>query len=112
MANASYPTSTALIKMALLFQYLRVYEKGSKTRIATIATIVVVALWGVAYSILSWVPTVPVNAYWDLTMPATRYAYGSIYVEPFVAVYSSHAASNMVLDSKWSNRAAFLNLSH
>lgn len=32
-------------------------------------------------------------------MPATRYAYGSIEVEPFVATYESHAAINMILDA-------------
>lgn len=79
-------------------------------RIAVICTIVVVALWGVTYGILAWIPTVPVKAYWNLTMPATRFAYGSLYVEPFVAVYSSHAATNMVLDSKCLNIPSFLKL--
>lgn len=67
---------------------------------AVMVTIVIVALWCIAYSILGWIPTVPVYAYWNLTMPATRYAYGSLYVEPFVLTYTSMTASNMVLDSK------------
>lgn len=100
VANASYPSSAGLIKLALLFQYLRVYEKGTPLRIAVVITTVIVALWCLAYSILSWIPTVPVSAYWNLTMPAVRYAYGSLYVEPFVLTYTSMTASNMVLDSK------------
>lgn len=102
MANASYPSSAGLIKLALLFQYLRVYERGTVLRWIVIFTTVIVGLWCLAYSILGWIPCVPVYAYWNLTLPAVRYAYGSLYVGPFVATYTSMTASNMVLDSKLS----------
>lgn len=65
----------------------------------TILLIVITALWGMAYGILAWFPTSPVSAYWDLTAPAARYAYGSLEVEGFVATYESHAAVNMMLDA-------------
>lgn len=65
---------------------------------ATIVTIVVVTLWCLAYSILAWMPTIPVQAYWNLEMPATRYAFGALYVEPFVEVYMNLTGTNMVLD--------------
>lgn len=110
VANASYPSSAGLIKLALLFQYLRVYEKGTPLRMAVIITIVIVALWSLAYSILGWIPTVPVYAYWNLGMPAARYAYGSLYVEPFVLTYTSMTASNMVLDSKCLSLAVLIAL--
>lgn len=55
-------------------------------------------LCGLAFGFLAWFPTMPVNAYWDLTKPATRYAYGSLDVEVFVATYETHAAMNMFLD--------------
>lgn len=61
--------------------------------------IVFTALWGVAYGILAWVPTVPIDGYWNLTKPAARYAYGSLEVEAFVATYETHAAINMLLDA-------------
>lgn len=67
---------------------------------AVIATIVFVSLWGLAYGLLGWIPCVPVSAYWNLTKPAVRFAYGSLYVEPFVVTYTSMTASNMVLDSE------------
>lgn len=99
IANATYPGSTAFIKLALLFQYLRIYDKGSKFYIATLAIIVFTGLWGLAYSIIGWVPTVPVAGFWKLDMPATRYGYGSLWVESFVGTYESHAAINMLLDA-------------
>ncbi|KAG6367812.1 hypothetical protein INS49_002007 [Diaporthe citri] len=99
IANATYPGSTAFIKLALLFQYLRIYDKGSKFYIATIATIVFTSLWGLSYSIIGWVPTVPVAGFWNLEMPATRYGYGSLGVQAFVGTYESHAAINMLLDA-------------
>lgn len=54
--------------------------------------------WCIAYGILGWVPTIPVQAYWNLTLPATRYAFGSLEVEAFVATYTSLTATNMILD--------------
>lgn len=98
VANASFPTSTGLIKLALLFQYLRVYDKKSQFRKAAIASVVLVTAWCLVYSVLTWVPTVPVSAYWNLSVPASRYAFGSIYADPFVAAYTSLIASNMILD--------------
>lgn len=59
----------------------------------------ITGLWGLAYGILAWFPTSPVDAYWDLTKPAARYAYGTEYVDVFVATYESHAAINMLLDA-------------
>ncbi|KAG8167610.1 hypothetical protein KVR01_003299 [Diaporthe batatas] len=99
IANATYPGSTGFIKLALLFQYLRIYEKGSKFFVATLATIVFTILWGLAYSIIGWVPAVPVSGFWKMEIPATRYGYGSLDVKSFVGTYESHAAINMLLDA-------------
>lgn len=101
IANGAYPMSTALIKLALLFQYLRLLGRGSTARVVTIITIVVVSMWGFAFAFLAWVPCVPVRAYWNLFIPdseATRYGYGSHDQAVFVATYLTNAATNMVLD--------------
>ena len=47
---------------------------------------------------MGWVPTIPVRAYWNLSIPATRYAFGSLEVDEFVATYTSLTATNMILD--------------
>lgn len=80
----------ALVKLSLLFQYLRLLDenpdtKQPKTRIAIIFLIVVTSIWGVVYSILAWVPCIPVEGHWHFDESATRYGYGSDEVSTFVA---------------------------
>jgi uncharacterized membrane protein len=45
--GATYPTSTALIKISLLLQYLRIFERGTKIYRFTCFMLVVMAIWGV-----------------------------------------------------------------
>lgn len=80
----------ALVKLSLLFQYLRLLNenpdtKQPKTRIAIVFLIVATSIWGVVYSILAWVPCIPVEAHWHFDENATRYGYGSDEVSTFVA---------------------------
>ncbi|KAK4153771.1 integral membrane protein, partial [Chaetomidium leptoderma] len=101
--NGSYAMSTALIKISLLLQYIRLYHRGTLLYNICRALVVFVALWGVAYSIIAWVPCVPVSDYWTVIyeqdISGLRcYGYGSQYVAAFTATYESHAAVNMVLD--------------
>ncbi|TQN64425.1 hypothetical protein CSHISOI_10995, partial [Colletotrichum shisoi] len=98
VANASYVLSTAFIKISLLFQYLRIFDQPSFSRRLCIFTIVFTSLWSLAYSFLGWVPCLPVRAYWDWSVPATRWAYGSLTPEIFSATYESHSAINVALD--------------
>ncbi|KAJ4423143.1 hypothetical protein N0V82_002137 [Gnomoniopsis sp. IMI 355080] len=99
VANASYPCSAAFIKLALLFQYLRIFPRGAKLWIVSLGLIIFTSLWGLVYGVLAWFPTSPVEAYWHLDQPAARYAYGSVDVEMFVTTYETHAALNMLLDA-------------
>lgn len=101
IACGTYPMCSTFIKLALLFQYLRVFHKGSRLRVVTVITIVVVCLWGFAFTFMSWVPCVPIRANWDWTIPdtqVTRWGFGSHDVDTFVATYLTHAATNVVLD--------------
>lgn len=78
---------------------MRIFERGSKLWIISLALVVFTGIWGLAFGILAWFPTSPVDAYWDLTKPAARYAYGTLDADTFVATYESHAAVNMLLDA-------------
>ncbi|OTA92211.1 hypothetical protein M434DRAFT_61763, partial [Hypoxylon sp. CO27-5] len=98
VGNAAYVSSTALIKEALLLQYLRVFDRGIFVRRLLISLIVFTALWGVAYSFLAWAPCIPVQDFWNNGGP-TCYGYGSQHPGPFVATFESHAAINMALDT-------------
>ncbi|KAI1850926.1 hypothetical protein JX266_003591 [Neoarthrinium moseri] len=97
VANATYAMSTALVKLALLFQYLRIFTKGFLRHVC-IVTIVFTSLWGVAYSFMAWFPCFPIRGYWTWTIGATCYGYGSLIPSIFYGTYSSAAAINMVLD--------------
>lgn len=99
VANASYVTATALIKEALLLQYLRVFDQVIFMKRLLISLIIFTALWGIAYSFLAWVPCVPVQDMWNGRGGDNCYGYGSHYAKPFVATFESHAAINMVLDT-------------
>ncbi|KAI2470664.1 hypothetical protein F4781DRAFT_164982 [Annulohypoxylon bovei var. microspora] len=99
VGNATYVTATALIKEALLLQYLRVFERGIFVRRFLIFLIVFTALWGIAYSFLAWVPCIPVADFWDNGGGPTCFGYGSQYARPFIATFQSHAAINMALDT-------------
>ena len=100
MANASYCQSSAFIKISLLLQYMRVFERKSLSSRLCVCVAVFTGLWGLVYSILAWVPCVPVAAYWTRTPTSiqTCFAFGSL--DPFVfsGTYISHTAINLVLD--------------
>ncbi|KAI1453230.1 hypothetical protein F4805DRAFT_444380 [Annulohypoxylon moriforme] len=89
--------STTFIKISLLFQYLRVFQSGHMRTIC-IAMMVVIGLWGAGYSLMAWVPCIPVNGYWNLEMEAKCYGFGSRNANEFYKSYLSHTAVNTVLD--------------
>lgn len=100
VCNATYVTSTTLIKLALLFQFVRIFPRGTSTRILVEGLIVFTSLWGIAYAIMAWMPCIPVQAFWhpfDLDA-GLCYGFGANRPKPFVATFESHTAVNMILD--------------
>ncbi|GKT65714.1 hypothetical protein ColTof4_03519 [Colletotrichum tofieldiae] len=99
VCNGTLPISTTFIKVAILLQYLRTFERGTKSRTFTIIILVITAMWGTAYIFLAWVPCVPIAAYWDWSIPTKgRWGFGSQISEELIRTYESHATSNMILD--------------
>jgi hypothetical protein len=116
IANGTYNMSTMLIKLSLLFQYLRIFDAGA-TRTVCIGMIILTSIWGIAFSVMAWFPCFPIRAYWEWSLTgATCYAYGMVSVSfinttenvdgatgtkergPFVTTYESHSALNLILD--------------
>jgi hypothetical protein len=111
IGNASYISSTAFMKLALLFQFLRVFKNDDndpKTADLTGRTflrrtcqmlIVIVAVWGATFSFLAWVPCLPVTTYWDAVTnpshPGTCYGFG---ISTDRSSFIAHTAINMGLD--------------
>lgn len=105
--NACYNMSMAAIKISILFQYLRVLgslkESGSmEPRYLALAMKVLIgitAIWGVVFSILAWIPCIPISADWTFTdTTATRYGYGTDDKDTFATTFIIHGATNMALD--------------
>lgn len=60
ITNAAYHTTTAFIKVSLLFQYLRIFRNGIRRTIC-IMLFATICVWGMVYSFISWVPCFPVG---------------------------------------------------
>jgi hypothetical protein len=97
MTNASYCMSTSFIKLSLLFQYLRIFSSGP-LRLLCQGLIVFIALWGLSYTVIAWVPCWPVPRFWDIFVAGKCWGYGGANAEDFVATFESHSGMNMALD--------------
>lgn len=53
--NALYITNTAVIKLSLLLQYLRIFKAGTM-RWVCVSLFVLISLWGLTYSFMAWFP--------------------------------------------------------
>jgi hypothetical protein len=99
MDAATYNTSTALIKISLLFQYLRVFERGSiNYRIAQFL-LVLTSVWGCVFSFMAWFSCLPhPSAFWKLT---GKGCYGAASTNPVLVIkwIEAHAGCNVILDA-------------
>ncbi|KAF2004880.1 hypothetical protein P154DRAFT_21289 [Amniculicola lignicola CBS 123094] len=97
--NAIYITESALIKVSLLLQYLRIFNAGTMRWIC-LSLLVVISGWGLTFSFMAWFPCFPPKAYWDrLKYPdATCYGFGYKDANSFNIYFASHTATNMVFD--------------
>ncbi|KXJ88059.1 hypothetical protein Micbo1qcDRAFT_207808 [Microdochium bolleyi] len=96
--NGAYATSTAIIKIALLLQYLRIFKRGTGIYRFTILILILTALWGFVYSVIAWVPCQRPSKYWSLALDETCYGFASTDIPQLVATYESHTGINMALD--------------
>jgi len=97
ICNGSYQLSSMLVKLSLLLQYLRLYDKGFM-RYFTKVMFCIVLLWGMVFASLAWVPCNPINDYWTWGPERNCWGFGSDNVDHFVATYMTQAASNMFFD--------------
>jgi hypothetical protein len=97
VSNAAYHTTTALIKISLLLQYLKLFRKGLLRHI-TIILLVLVTLWGLGFSFLAWFPCIPVSGMWDRTRDSKCYGFGAAVLSEVRVVLFTFASTNMFLD--------------
>ncbi|KAF1362824.1 hypothetical protein EJ07DRAFT_105658 [Lizonia empirigonia] len=97
VTNAAYHTTTALVKISLLLQYLRLFRQGT-LRYICITLLATVALWGFAFSFLAWFPCLPVSGLWHRTASSKCYGFGYQTLDETKATLFSFAATNMFFD--------------
>ncbi|KAK8119132.1 uncharacterized protein PG998_003758 [Apiospora kogelbergensis] len=96
---ATYACSAAFIKLALLFQYRRVFPRESTMHKVVIYLIIFTSLWGTVYGLMSWIPCFPISDYWNTDAPDKHcYGFGAHHPKAFLATFESHTAVNMILD--------------
>ncbi len=95
VANASFIGAVTFIKLSLLFQYLRIYERGSPIHRFCVWLIVVISVWGIVFSFMAWVPCFPVHGYWDQTADSRCYGFGESMSR---LTFIVHTSLNMLFD--------------
>ncbi|KAH7303517.1 hypothetical protein B0I35DRAFT_383799 [Stachybotrys elegans] len=98
LTNSLLHTAAAFIKLSLLFQYLRVFSRGSLPYRLSIAGIVATSLWGLAFAILAFVPCSKVSDFWYSPSDARCWGYGSSEPRQFTGTFIAHAVLNTTLD--------------
>lgn len=99
IGNFAYPLAVTFIKIALLFQYLRIFNATSKEALLCKCLIVFITIWGVVFAICNWVPCVPLAAFWDFSIKDARcWGLGSHQIEEFMRYFVSQAITTSALD--------------
>ena len=82
-----------------MFQYLRIFEAGSKYSLLCKCLIVIIPIWGLAFALCRWIPCIPIAAYWDLSITDAKcWGFGSRQWDEFARFFVSQAISTCVLD--------------
>lgn len=99
ITNAAYHTTTALIKLSLLCQYLRIFQDGIRHKVC-IVLLIIITLWGGAFSFMSWFPCFPVDGFWNrMQTPAPKcYGFGYKSISGAKAIILAFAGTNMFFD--------------
>jgi hypothetical protein len=97
--NINLNLSAAFIKLSLLFQFLRIFDKGTRAYRASLVGIVAVTLWGLTFVILSLFPCTIVPDAWNIfATNAQCWGYASQNPDMFTATLVSHNLINTIFD--------------
>ncbi|KAF2267340.1 hypothetical protein CC78DRAFT_614279 [Lojkania enalia] len=97
--NVTYTSSTTFIKLAILFQYLRLFDmQGSTPRRTTIGMLIFISTWGTTFFFLAIFSCNPIEKNWKFDVPGKCVGWGSKIGEELFATFTAHSSSNMLLD--------------
>lgn len=91
--------SSTFIKLALLLQYLRVFD-GRGTRILCKVMLILTIMAGVGFGIITWFACLPTAAFWDMSLKptATCWGFGSLEWAEFRKALLSQVITTALLD--------------
>ncbi|KAK8129073.1 Satratoxin biosynthesis SC1 cluster protein 4 [Apiospora sp. TS-2023a] len=100
LMNGFFNLGSAFIKLSLLFQYLRIFPRGTWIWRATVAVACAVAVWGFTFSFLAFFPCSKGPNFNPLGADRGAYcwAYGSNDPDIFTMTFNAHTVMNMVFD--------------
>ncbi|KAF9697761.1 hypothetical protein EKO04_004531 [Ascochyta lentis] len=106
-SNVAYCASTTFIKLAILFQYKRVFAEATTStspprlsfaRKYIWSVIVITAVWGFSFFNLALFSCQPIAKNWNATLPGKCVGWGTKNPNHFFKMWVAHAATNMFLD--------------
>ncbi|KAF1359133.1 hypothetical protein EJ07DRAFT_120890 [Lizonia empirigonia] len=106
-SNSSYCASTTFIKLAILFQYMRLFAETTTSttsrqyrvaRRCVWSVVVISAMWGFSFFVLALFPCRPIAKNWNTTLDGKCVGWGTKIPDEFFAMWAAHAATNMFLD--------------
>jgi len=98
IGSLTYPLALTFIKLALLFQYLLIFDLGSRRRVFCKYLIGFVSFWGLFFTIPTWVPCVPVASMWDRTVNGTCWGFSSRNLGQMLGFYITQSVTTTLLD--------------
>ena len=105
--NVAYCASATFIKLAILFQYLRLFAESATStsssqyrvvRRIIFFLITLSSLWGLTFFLLSIFPCQPIYKNWHPYVDGKCFGWGSKNPADFFVMFAAHTASNMFLD--------------
>ncbi|KAK4442804.1 hypothetical protein QBC34DRAFT_418128 [Podospora aff. communis PSN243] len=102
IGSLTYPLALTFIKLALLCQYLLIFDLTSRRRIFCKYLIGFTSLWGIFFTIPTWVPCLPISAMWDVSPDGQRAArcwgFASRNLSQMLGFYITQSVTTMVID--------------
>jgi hypothetical protein len=97
--NLTINLGAAFVKLSLLCQFLRIFEKGTWPYRASVIGLVLVAIWGFVYAILALFPCSNVSDAWNIFAQGAKcWGFGSQDPDLFTATFVTHNVFNTIFD--------------
>ncbi|KAH8883058.1 hypothetical protein GQ53DRAFT_831013 [Thozetella sp. PMI_491] len=96
--NGFLTLAATFIKLSLLFQYLRIFERGTWPYRVSLTCLVFVSLWGTTFAVLAFFPCTNISDFWYSPPTAHCWGYGSNVPSTFTGTFITHTTLNMFFD--------------